>query len=82
MNYLDETLLHVLPSSVPTMAKWLSSCMNMLIMVEATPSTLQLKLNGSRTPVMTDPSMREGNKLSPSLMAILLLSSVGQVSSI
>ena len=79
MNYLDETLLHVLLSSIPIMAQWFSSCMNMLIMVEATPSTLQVKLNGSRTPVMTNPSMWEGNKLSPTLMAILLLSSVGQV---
>ena len=25
-------------------------------MVEATPSTLQVKLNGSRTPAMTNPS--------------------------
>ena len=49
---------------------------------EATPSTLQVKLNGSRTTVMTIPSMWEGNKLSPSLMAILLLSTVGQVSCI
>ena len=79
---MDETLLHVLPSSIPIMAKWFSSCMNMPIMVEATPSTIQVKLNGSRTPVMTSPSMWEGNKLSPSLMAILLLSSVGQVSCI
>ena len=50
----------------------------MPIMAEATPSTLQVKLNGSRTPVMTNPSMWEGNKLSTSLMDILLLSSVGQ----
>ena len=50
---MDISLLHVLPSSIPIMAKWSSSCMNMLIMVEATPSTLQVKLNGSRTPVMT-----------------------------
>ena len=60
------------------MAKWFSSCMNMPIRVEATPSTLQAKLNGSKTHVMTNHSMWEGNKLSPSLMAILLLSSVGQ----
>ena len=33
-------------------------------------------------PVMTNPSMWEGNKLSPSLMDILLLSSVGHVSCI
>ena len=51
-------------------------------MVEATPSTLQVKLNGSRTHVMTNPSMWEGNKLSTSLMAILSLSNVGQVSCI
>ena len=51
-------------------------------MVEATPSTLQVKLNGSRTHVMTNPSMWEGNKLSTSLMAILPLSNVGQVSCI
>ena len=34
------------------------------------------------TPVMTNPSMWEGNKLSTSLMAILPLSNVGQVSCI
>ena len=39
-------------------------------------------LNGSRTTVMTNPSMWEGNKLSTSLMAILPLSNVGQVSCI
>ena len=39
-------------------------------------------LNGSKTPVMTNPSMWEGNKLSTSLMAILPLSNVGQVSCI
>ena len=37
---------------------------------------------GSRTHVMTNPSMWEGNKLSTSLMAILPLSNVGQVSCI
>ena len=45
-------------------------------------STLQVKLNGSRTHVMTNPSVWEGNRLSTSLMAILPLSSVGQVSCI
>ena len=55
---------------------------SMPIMVEATPSILQVKLNGSRTPVMTNPSMWEGNKFSTSLMAILPLSNVGQVSCI
>ena len=40
------------------------------------------KLNGSKTPVMTNPSMWEGNKLSTSLSAILPLSNVGQVSCI
>ena len=54
--------------------------MNMPIMAEATPSTLQVKLSGSRTPVMTNPSMWEGKKLSPTLMDMLLLSSVGQIS--
>ena len=53
--------------------KWFSSCMSMPIMVEATQSTLQVKLNGSRTPVMTNPSMWEGNKLSTSLMACRIL---------
>ena len=33
--------------------------MNLPIMAEATPSTLQVKLSGSRTPVMTNPSMWE-----------------------
>ena len=75
-------LLHMLPSSIPIMAKWFSSCMNMPIMAEATASTLQVKLSGSRTRVMTNPSMWEGNKLSPSLMDIVLLSRVGQVSCI
>ena len=67
---------------IPTMAKWFSSCMNIHIMVEATPSTLQVKMNGSKTPVMTNPSMWEGNKLSTYLMTILPLSNVGQVSCI
>ena len=80
MNYLDWTLLPVLPSSLPTMAKWSSSCMNMPIMVEATPSTLQVKLNGFRTPVMTNPFMWEGNKLSTFLKAIPPLSNVELVS--
>ena len=80
MNYLDWTLLPVLPSSIPTMAKWSSSCMSMPIMVEATPSTLQVKLNRFRTPVMTNPFMWEGNKLSTFLMAIPPLSNVGLVS--
>ena len=55
---------------------------DMPIMVEATPSTLQVKLNGSRTHVMTNPYMWEGNKLSTSLMTIPPLSNVGQVSCI
>ena len=56
------------------------SCMSMPIMVEATPSTLQVKLNGFRTRVMTNPFMWEGNKLSTFLMAIPPLSNVGLVS--
>ena len=80
MNYLDWILLPVLPSSIPTMAKWFSSCMSMPIMVEATPSTLQVKLNGFRTHVMTNPFMWEGNKLSTFLMAIPPLSNAGLVS--
>ena len=40
------------------------------------------QIEWSRTPVMTNPSMWEGNKLSTSLMAILPLSNVGQVSCI
>ena len=63
-----------------TMAKLLSSCMSMPIMVEATPSTLHVKLNGFRTHVMTNPFMWEGNKLSTFLMAIPPLSNVGLVS--
>ena len=40
-------MLHVLPSSIPLMAKWCSSCMNIPIMAEATPSNLhnQVKLS-------------------------------------
>ena len=62
------------------MAKWSSSCISMRIMVEATPSTLQVKLNGFRTPVMTNPFMWEGNKFSTFLMAIPPLTNVGLVS--
>ena len=85
LNTYPHVLLtgpHEWDPSIPTMAKWFSSCMSIPIMVEATPSALQVKLNGSRTHVMTNPSMWEGNKLSTSLMAILPLSNVGQVSCI
>ena len=85
LNTYPHVLLtgpHEWHPSIPTMAKWFSSCMSIPIMVEATPSALQVKLNGSRTHVMTNPSMWEGNKLSTSLMAILPLSNVGQVSCI
>ena len=75
-------IVTLLPSSIPIMAKWFSSYMNIPIMAEATPSTLQIKLRGSRTHVMTNTSMWEVNKLSTSLMDILLISSVGQVSCI
>ena len=74
--------LDVVTCAAPIMAKWFSSCMNMPIMVEAAPSTLQVKVSGSRTPVMTNPSVWDGNTLSSSLMDLLLLSSVGQVSCI
>ena len=80
MNYLDWILLPVLPSSIPAMSKWFSSCMSMPIIVEATPSTLQVKLNDFRTHVMANPFMRERNKLSTFLMAIPPLSNVGLVS--